>query len=456
MSHASHSETPSWSAPSSETLSVEEISLEDEDTTSSTLSVSSRSSTTICQWIPGGISGKILQALGPSTVDLVTRLSIKRRLSSISSEIHVRLYYDSECTASKALSEGEAEHLQAAYRDLVELSSGSYKAKVTNQAMALRLTILRAIIQSNRSCFDTYLQKRTLRNMWAELDGLASRALVTKITDELSGLKTHIHAKDLGVLLAGTHIVGILCHDLAYGTGGYAVQSALDRISCSSWGVAQLRRLNRQGDLVLDSARRLLLDFDNVYSRGMAFRIFGDMAVSNTTNSPRKLDRLLKGEHGLGYLIKTFDLMVQPTQHQYQRRFGSQCVRSMEALCTSLLLACCHGFMTEVVRQGLCPLLVELVELFNKRDGVMGGYIENDETEDPDIERDQIAACKLMLKLLDNEEALSCMVNVGAADSFRKFGAHSNRLFSDWDLKVLIDLIWQKLELGVANFEGLR
>jgi hypothetical protein len=89
---------------------------------------------------------------------------------------------------------------------------------------------------------------------------------VTKVTDELSGLRLRLHARDLGAFLIGTNIVSILCHDLAYGSGSYAVQSALDRISCSSWGVAQLRELDREGDVVLDAARRLLLMWANCFS----------------------------------------------------------------------------------------------------------------------------------------------------------------------------------------------
>ena len=65
--------------------------------------------------MPSGLSGRLLQALGPGTVDLVTRFTIKRRLSSISSQIRMR--------SDKLLSEDETESLGVAYRDLVELSS---------------------------------------------------------------------------------------------------------------------------------------------------------------------------------------------------------------------------------------------------------------------------------------------------------------------------------------------
>lgn len=83
---------------------------------------------------------------------------------------------------------------------------------------------------------------------------------MTKVTDELSGLRSGLHAKELGTILAGTNIVSILCEDLAYGSGSYALQSALDRISCSSWGISQLRKLDVAGGVALDAARRLLIE----------------------------------------------------------------------------------------------------------------------------------------------------------------------------------------------------
>lgn len=111
MSDDGQPEAPSLSAPSSDTVSVDGTSLH---SNSSTRSGSMASSTTVC-WMPSGLSGRLLQALGPGTVDLVTRFTIKRRLSSISSQIRMR--------SDKSLSENETESLGVAYRDLVELSS---------------------------------------------------------------------------------------------------------------------------------------------------------------------------------------------------------------------------------------------------------------------------------------------------------------------------------------------
>jgi hypothetical protein len=105
------SEAQSSSAPGSDTLSADGASLHSTSSTDS----STASSTTVC-WTPSGLSGRLLHIFGPSTVDLVTRLTIKRRLSSISSQISVR-------SRKKSLSEVETESLGAAYRDLVELSS---------------------------------------------------------------------------------------------------------------------------------------------------------------------------------------------------------------------------------------------------------------------------------------------------------------------------------------------
>lgn len=104
----------SLSIPSSDTLILEETCLEDTHSISSTSS--STSSTTIC-WIPGGLSGKLLQILGPNTVDLVKRFKIKKQLSSISSDINIHL------RSKETLSEEETEHFGAAYRVLAELSS---------------------------------------------------------------------------------------------------------------------------------------------------------------------------------------------------------------------------------------------------------------------------------------------------------------------------------------------
>lgn len=203
---------------------------------------------------------------------------------------------------------------------------------------------------------------------------------MTKVADELSS-RTRLRANDLGTVLVGTNIVSLLCHDLAYGTGGYSVQNALDRISCSSWGESQLKILNRHGDSVLDAARRLLVEsvipstminkimrlpffssFDNVFSKGMAYRIFGKVAAEHKT---RKLGQLLSGPHGVGSLVARFKFLIEPSVHPYHRRFGVQCVRSMEALCAALLSACCHGFTQQVVDQGLCLPLIALVEILS-------------------------------------------------------------------------------------------
>ena len=101
----------SSSAPSSDTLIVGEDPMEDANSITST-----SSSTTVC-WIPGGLLGRLLRALGPNTVDLVTRFRINKRLSSISSEINIRLRNE------ESLSEDETRHFGAAYRVLVDLSS---------------------------------------------------------------------------------------------------------------------------------------------------------------------------------------------------------------------------------------------------------------------------------------------------------------------------------------------
>jgi hypothetical protein len=111
---AALSRPSSCSVASSETLSADELSLQDIDTTSST---NWSSSSTIVCWTPSGLSGKILHAFGTSTVELVTQLKIKKRLSSIGSQIDVRLGND------QALSESETGRLRVAYCDLVELSS---------------------------------------------------------------------------------------------------------------------------------------------------------------------------------------------------------------------------------------------------------------------------------------------------------------------------------------------
>ncbi|KAF8507877.1 hypothetical protein JB92DRAFT_3145219 [Gautieria morchelliformis] len=252
-----------------------------------------------------------------------------------------------------------------------------------------------------------------------------------------------LQASDLGAVLGGTNIVSVLCHDLAYGTGGYAVQGALDRISCSSWGAGELKRLHRHGNVVLDAARRLLIDFDNYYSRGMAFRIFGALAAEHKTG---ELAQLLCGPHGIGSLVAKFAVLTQPTEHSYLDRYHTKCIRFVEGICTALLSACVCGFTQQVMEHGVCASLAALMEIFFERDRKMHWYFEEHESEDPDIERDQIAACKLMLKLVQHEEARSTMLECGAAEAVRRFDSSCIRLISDWDLRYLTRAIRRKLD----------
>ncbi|KAF8574066.1 hypothetical protein K439DRAFT_1665578 [Ramaria rubella] len=467
MSDAECSEV---NTPISPTLSVEELWMGNVDATTSTLSFFSRSSTTKSHWVSGRISGKVLQALGPSTANLVTRLIIKKRLSSIDSQINIRLHINNWHSASNAFSKEEVEQFSVAYDDLVDLSSGYYSAKITTQAISLRLTLLRLFIESGYSCLETHWEHHTLRNLWAELDELAAaqndheirntasdlkRALITKLTDELSTFnsevitdgpfhrQTRIHMNDLGVLLAGTHIVHILCQDLAYGTGAYAVQSALHHIARSSWGAAQLKRLNCQGTLILDCTRRLLIDFDNVYSIGMAFTIFGGIASMPSEGSPGGLSELLSGAYGLESLITTLRLTLEGFTSI--NPFHIERLRLTRVLCTSLLSACCHGFIKKVVQLGTCSFLAELVDTFSIRDSAIQETVEDDGVEDIDIENAQIAAFKLILELTEDKEALHYMREAGLGLSLITFGTHSNRMFSRWSLQLLVSTIRDKL-----------
>lgn len=72
--------------------------------------------------------------------------------------------------------------------------------------------------------------------------------------------------------------------------------------------------------------------------------------------------------------------------------------------------------------------------------------MEEDETEDPDVERDQIAVCKLVLRLLQNDEARNIMVECGGTKAIKQFGSSFNRHQSDWYLRFLINAIKQKLD----------
>jgi hypothetical protein len=92
----------------------------------------------------------------------------------------------------------------------------------------------------------------------------------------------------------------------------------------------------------------------------MAFRIFG---VAAAEDKKGKLAQLFAGPRGVGSLVASFAHWIRPHVHLYYNRFGVQCARTMEAICASLLSACCHGFMPEVVEQGLCPSLVTLVQI---------------------------------------------------------------------------------------------
>jgi hypothetical protein len=122
MSGEGEADISTLSTSSSDTLSVEELPGLDSDahtiTGESTFSTST-SSTNVSYWVPGGFPGKVLQALGPGTMDVVARFAIKKRLASISSDIDLRL------RKKEIPAEGDIDifNVEAYRRDLVELSS---------------------------------------------------------------------------------------------------------------------------------------------------------------------------------------------------------------------------------------------------------------------------------------------------------------------------------------------
>ena len=85
------------------------------------------------------------------------------------------------------------------------------------------------------------------------------------------------------------------------------------------------------------------------------------------------------------------------------------------------------------------------VERDNRAGMDIDGY-ESDDPEDPDVDRDQIAMCKLVLKLLQNEDGRRIMLECGGAKSLKEFGSSHMRQRSEWYLRFLTGAILPKLE----------
>jgi len=67
-------------------------------------------------------------------------------------------------------------------------------------------------------------------------------------------------------------------------------------------------------------------------------------------------------------------------------------------------------------------------------------YVEDEEREDFDIERGQIAVLKLLVRVLEEKEVTEYMRAAGSLDHLRTFIQHPNRSFSSWSLSALIGM----------------
>lgn len=90
--------------------------------TDSSDSSSLASTETAVSWLPRGITGNLIQALGPYAVQSVEKRRIKKRLSSIGSQVDFRL----SCSSQDFFSEQETKSYRTAYDDLSNLSKWDY------------------------------------------------------------------------------------------------------------------------------------------------------------------------------------------------------------------------------------------------------------------------------------------------------------------------------------------
>lgn len=198
-----------------------------------------------------------------------------------------------------------------------------------------------------------------------------------KVLDELP-LKHSIS----DIIPGGPSVVEILCGELAYGSGAYAIQTTLRQISRTEWGHRELVRLavrppseeNRYKNLIVDCVTKLLRlaglmlnwriflgmifsfppSFENGFSCAMAFRIFGRLACCN-----QEVYILLGGSKGVAWLVRCLDEQT----FGYHNRVGGAGNKKIEIYCNALMAACTQGFVDCVIQHNIVPLLLRVMEM---------------------------------------------------------------------------------------------
>ncbi|GJJ11071.1 hypothetical protein Clacol_005302 [Clathrus columnatus] len=403
-------------------------------------------------WASRGILKKIVRGLGATAVGLVSDYALKKHLTTISSRI------DLGKSETCLLSDQGIRELEGLYEDLLERDYHGEKLMLV--AVKLRLSIIQILLDLENPMLFSQMRKDIFRKIRKDLDNQISRkteetsqihrqalelkqGLLLRLADELSSEEYPMSEKTLD----GTDITEILCNELAYGSGEYTIQTALERIARTEWGFHQLLRLvnsNKQSshnNVVLDCVTRLL-SYENVFSCAMAIRIFGRVAHTN-----EKIYSLIIGPTGgIAWLVERLGELTHSKIYLKQRRWRGRSVRAVESYCAALLTACINGFSEKIVQLGITTVLFRLMKIFTirDRDPSVHSQIKENQHEDVDIERDQIACCELISYLLDVPIAKRRFLS--GIDVFRTFDAHSNRLFSDQKLLVSLASIMKQLQ----------
>ncbi|KIJ33953.1 hypothetical protein M422DRAFT_264092 [Sphaerobolus stellatus SS14] len=397
----------------------------------------------------------LVKIFGSVAVDYFAERIIKKRLANIGSHLQYRLSSGS----LDAFTDLEAEKYNIAYGDIVYFSQSKYNL-LLGEVVKLRIDILKALIQSQTSILDDVWQVQSAARVLNELQELLAVAvnqaeihrlrhqLIEKISHELLDEK-RLKGPKSGEFMSGVRITKLLCHDLAYGQGNYAVQAALCRIAAIPWGEDDLRKLDEETVYVLDCVKRLLLEFNNPYSTSMTFQIFG--RISKT--SP-KLGKLMV-KHGVTPLICSFQSFIN-TGFQDYKRFYLMYKRAFQQTCIALTAAMEIGYAPDILENNIYDHLVNFFKDLNKRDQSVIGGMEEERYDDQDIKQDQLAACQFIFALSscdDGKEMLMSSPDV-FIQTFRKFACHCNRIYSSTELRREIRLICSILPNPDLNVIG--
>ncbi|KAF8509355.1 hypothetical protein BU17DRAFT_98980 [Hysterangium stoloniferum] len=441
-SHMSPSETINWEMNEEKHKSLSEDGKSTDSIITST-HPTHQQSIGLAEWLVA------VRMPGSGLVIRIREYILDRRLASIEKYMNNSLSRWGHRERSKC----ELKHFNQIYHKLVVISSRACSVKTANRILHLRFLLLKEFIHGTKSILDWPAWLRTEVDMLPfdthekhirEMARSIKSAYITKIIEELLTDQFSSNHQVFQTVIAKDNMIEILCRDLAYGAGGHLVQIALERISYTPWGKEKLQQLDLHSSILADGVKRLLTKFNNAYSYGIAFRIFGDI-------STEKLAGLLSGPLGIGSLITQFSEIVDNAECRYSYELNRGHTHIVEAFCAALMDACCHGFIDGVVGGEIALPLVRLIWAFVQRDIFAASFIEEESGEVINIEKDQMAACRLLLKIFSHEAGQRKLLDAGAQEALGAFDRHSNRVFSGWEMKRLLSSIRREFKLSTSN-----